>query len=100
VAQRTQEIGIRMALGARASEVVGLVVRRGLTLTAIAVALGLAGAAALSQLLVTLLYGVRPLDLATFGAATAVLAMVSLLAAYLPARRASHLDPVIALAEK
>jgi putative ABC transport system permease protein len=100
VAQRTQEIGIRMALGAHAAEVVRLVVGRGLRLTLFAVGLGLAGAAALSRLLATLLFGVQPLDVATFAAATLLLGVVSLLAAYLPARRAARLDPVVALAEK
>jgi putative ABC transport system permease protein len=100
VAQRTREIGIRMALGAPAARVVRLVVGRGMALTAVAIVLGLAGAAALSRLLGTLLFGVRPLDPVTFGAAAALLAVVALGACCLPARRAARLDPVSALAEE
>jgi putative ABC transport system permease protein len=100
VAQRTREIGIRMALGASAGRVLGLVVARGMILTAIATALGLAGAAALSRLLASLLFGVRPLDPVTFAAASATLAAAALLACWLPARRAARVDPALALAEE
>jgi predicted permease len=100
VAQRTREIGIRMALGASAGRVLGLVVGRGMALTGLAVALGLAGAAGLSRLLTSLLFGVRPLDPLTFAAAAAVLAAAALVACWLPARRAARMDPVVALAEE
>ena len=100
VAQRTREIGIRMALGAPAIRVIGLVVGRGMALTGVAIVAGLAGAAALSRVLGTLLFGVRPLDPVTFGGAAAVLAAVALGACCLPAWRAARLDPVTALAEE
>jgi putative ABC transport system permease protein len=100
VAQRTREIGIRMALGARAREVMRMVVARGLALTAVAVGLGVLGAAALGRVLASLLVGVRPTDAATFAAAAALMAAVSFVASYVPARRASRLDPLAALAEE
>ncbi|HEU0091249.1 MAG TPA: ABC transporter permease [Vicinamibacteria bacterium] len=100
VAQRTREIGIRMALGASARSVVLMVVGRGLALTLIATLLGIAGAAALTRTLATLLFGVGPLDPVTFVAAAVVLGGVALLACYLPARRAARVDPVVALAEE
>ena len=100
VTQRTREIGIRMALGASARTVVGMVVGRGLVLTLAAIAIGLAGAAALTRTLSTLLFGVGPLDPLTFVVAASVLGGVALLASYLPARRAARVDPVVALAEE
>jgi putative ABC transport system permease protein len=100
VAQRTREIGIRMALGASTQAVMRLVVGRGLALTLAATLLGIAGAAALSRTLSTLLFGVAPLDPVTFAAAATVLGAVALLACYLPARRAARVDPVVALAEE
>ena len=100
VAQRTREIGIRMALGASARTVVAMVVGRGLALTLAATLLGIAGAAALTRTLATLLFGVGPLDPLTFAAAAALLGGVALLACYLPARRAARVDPVVALAEE
>jgi len=100
VAQRTREIGIRMALGASAHTVVAMVVGRGLALTLAATVLGIAGAAALTRTLATLLFGVGPLDPLTFVAAAAVLGGVALLACWLPARRAARVDPVVALAEE
>ena len=100
VAQRTREIGIRMALGASTQAVMRMVVGRGLALTLAATLLGLAGAAALSRTLATLLFGVAPLDPLTFVAAAGVLGGVALLACYLPARRAARVDPVVALAEE
>jgi putative ABC transport system permease protein len=100
VSQRTREIGIRMALGAESRRVMRLVVGRALALTAVAIVLGAAGAAALARLLGTLLFGVRPADPATFAGAAVALAAVGALAAYLPARRAARIDPVRALADE
>jgi putative ABC transport system permease protein len=77
-----------------------MVVGRGLALTLIAIGLGIAGAAALTRTLATLLFGVGPLDPVTFVAAAVVLGGVALLACYLPARRAARVDPVVALAEE
>ncbi len=97
VTQRTQEIGIRMALGAQRSDVLGLVVRQGMTLAAIGVAAGLAGAFSLTRVMAGLLFNVRPDDPTTFLAISFLLIVVAFLACYLPARRAAKLDPLIAL---
>jgi putative ABC transport system permease protein len=97
VSSRTREIGVRMALGARRIDVLRLVVRQAVVITAAGVALGAAAAAALTRLLTSFLFDVRPLDLPTFAATGAVLVCLALVASYLPARRASHVDPVIAL---
>lgn len=97
VAQRTHEIGVRMALGASASDVVTEILRRGLALTGIALTIGLAAAVALSRLMLSLLFGVGPTDPATLAAAAVFLGCVALAACYLPARRAAHVDPVVAL---
>ena len=97
VAQRTQELGIRRALGAQTAQVVALVLRQSVALTIIGLALGLAGAAALTQFLDALLFGVTPLDAATFGGAALVFAAVALMASLLPARRAARVDPAITL---
>ena len=97
VSHRTREIGIRIALGALSASVVRLIVRQGMTLAAIGVALGVVLAFLATRLMATLLYGVRPSDPIAFGAAVLVLAGVSVVASWVPARRAARLDPVQAL---
>jgi len=97
VSRRTREIGIRLALGAQAGGVQRLVVRQGMRLTAIALALGLAAAWAAVRLFTGILYGVAPHDLATFTAVPLFLAAVALLACWIPSRRAARVDPLTAL---
>ena len=100
VGRRTREFGIRMSLGAQRSDVLRLVAGRGLVLTATGIAIGLAGAYALTSVMKDLLYGVGATDPITFAAVTAILAAVTLLAGYLPARRATRIDPVLALRDE
>jgi len=97
VAQRTREIGIRMALGAERQDVLRLVVKHGLVLTLIGVGVGLVAASALTHFLSSMLYGVKPIDPLTFGIVSLTLAAVALLASYIPARRATKVDPITAL---
>ena len=97
VEQRTQEIGIRMALGAGATALRGMIVRQGMLLAFIGIALGLAGAYGLTRLLTAFLFGVKPVDPLVFAAVPVVLALVSLAAIWVPASRATRIDPALAL---
>jgi ABC-type antimicrobial peptide transport system permease subunit len=97
VSQRTQEIGIRMALGASAKSVRTSVMRQTLKLGVIGMAIGVVASALLSGLLTSLLFGVQAADIATFAAMLVVITLVALAAGYFPARRASNIDPMIAL---
>jgi putative ABC transport system permease protein len=97
VSWRTLEIGIRRALGASGTDVLRMVVRQGMTMTLIGLALGLAGVFALSRVMVGLLYGVSPTDPLTYTGVSIVLLIVALLACLIPARRATRVDPIVAL---
>jgi len=97
VARRTREIGIRMALGARLRHVRGLVMREMLWMIAIGSVAGLAGAAAAGKLLQAYLFGMKAWDAMVYGSAAGVLAAIAIAAAYIPARRASNVDPMVAL---
>ena len=97
VAQRTHEVGIRLALGAQPSQVLRLVVRQGVLLTVLGVAIGIAGALAAGRLIAHFLFGVSATDPVTFAGVCVALAAVAALASYIPARRAARVDPIIAL---
>jgi putative ABC transport system permease protein len=97
VTQRTQEVGVRMALGARPGDVIRLILKQGLALTLIGVAAGVFGAIAAARVMSGLLYGVTTTDPATFAAISLFLAIVAALACYLPARRAARVEPMAAL---
>jgi ABC-type antimicrobial peptide transport system permease subunit len=97
VTQRTQEFGVRIALGASARDILGLVVGRGMLPAAAGVGVGLGCALAVTRLMSGFLYGVSPFDLGTFVGAPALLGAVALLACYMPARRATKVDPIEAL---
>lgn len=100
VVQRLREIGIRMALGAKGGDVVRMVSRQGLNLSLMGVALGLVAAFGLTRLMASLLYGVSPADPITFGGVAVFLVAVSFLATWIPAQRATRVDPVIVLREE
>lgn len=97
VVQRTQEIGIRMALGAQRSDVLKLILRHGMLFTVFGLVIGVAGALALSRFMNSLLFEITPTDPLTFGAVATCLTIVALLACYVPARRATRVDPLVAL---
>jgi putative ABC transport system permease protein len=97
VAQRTQEIGIRMALGAQPGEVRALILKQGLTLSLVGLGVGLIGCFAVTRLMSSLLYGVSATDPVTFAVVALFLAAVAIAACYIPARKATRVDPIIAL---
>ena len=97
VSQRTQEIGVRVALGAQPRRIMDLVLRQGARLALAGVAIGIAGGLGVAQLLKSLLYGVKPTDPVAFTSVAVLLTVVALLACYIPARRAMRVDPVRAL---
>jgi putative ABC transport system permease protein len=97
VSQRTHEVGIRMALGAQRRDVLKLIVAQGMVLLLMGIGVGLIGAFLLTRFLAALLYGVRPTDSATFAAVSLLLAAVAIVACCIPARRATRVDPVVAL---
>jgi putative ABC transport system permease protein len=97
VTQRTHEIGIRMALGAQLRDVLTLVLKRGVVLALVGIAVGLAGALTLTRLMSSLLFGVTPVDAVTFATVSLCLVAVAVIACYIPARRATKVDPLVAL---
>jgi ABC-type antimicrobial peptide transport system permease subunit len=100
VAQRTREIGVRMALGATAGRVAQLVVLQGVRLVVLGLVAGLAMAIALGRLLSGLLFGITPTDLLTLAGAVVVFGFVAIISIWLPARRAAHMDPLVALRQE
>ncbi len=95
--KRTQEIGIRMALGAAGPDVLGMILRQGLVVVALGLAVGLLAAVVATRAMTTVLYGVEPTDPATLATVTALLATVAAVACWIPARRATAVDPVTSL---
>jgi putative ABC transport system permease protein len=100
VAQSTHDIGVRVAVGASAGNILGLVVKQGMTLAIAGIAVGLLGAVALTRVMSSLLFGVSATDSLTFGAVALLLAIVAFVAAAIPARRATAVDPMVALREE
>jgi predicted permease len=100
VTQSSHDIGVRMALGAQRSSILGMVLRHGAVLTVVGIVAGLIGAAAISRVMSTLLFGISTTDVATFAAAPVILAGIAFLASYVPAWRATRVDPVVALREE
>ena len=97
VSQRTQELGLRIALGAQRRDIALLTLRPGLTLTLAGLAIGVVGAAILTRWMASLLFGVSPTDALTFVGVPVILGTVALAACYIPARRAMRVDPIVAL---
>ncbi len=97
VGQRANEIGLRMALGASPGEILRLVLRQALVLAGVGIVIGFAGAAAVTRLLTSMLFGVKPTDPATYAAVIGIVLAAALLASYIPARRAMRVDPMVAL---
>jgi putative ABC transport system permease protein len=97
VVQRTQEIGVRIALGAERRQVLAMILRRGMALAAVGISIGIAGAIAGARYLQSMLFGIEPRDPATFVAVAVAFATVAVIASYLPARRATKVDPMVAL---
>jgi putative ABC transport system permease protein len=100
ISRRTQEIGLRLTLGAQRGDVLRLVLGQAMIRVAIGSAIGLGGALALTRLMSNLLYGVQPTDPITFGVVSLVLIGAALVASYIPARRASRIDPMVALRQE
>jgi ABC-type antimicrobial peptide transport system permease subunit len=100
VTQGTHDIGVRMALGAQRNRIVSMVIRQGMELTAAGVVLGLVGAALMTRVIASLLFGVSATDLATFASVPLTLVVIALVASYVPALRATRVDPVIALRDE
>jgi predicted permease len=100
VSQSTRDIGVRIALGARHGDIIGMVVRQGMELSAVGILAGLTGAAAVTRLMASLLFGVSAIDAATFAAVPGILAAVAFAATAIPALRAAKLDPMVALREE
>jgi putative ABC transport system permease protein len=100
VSQNTHDIGVRMALGAERSRIVAMILRQGAELTVAGLVLGLIGAAVLTRVMATLLFGVSTHDVLTFSIAPLILGSIALVAVYIPALRATRVNPVVALREE